>query len=182
MKKDQLTELRGTTELTELSMKADLTGRRQAGEARGRGGRIEGKYSQSVPKNSPHPDSVHSVVPRNSVKKQSGLSLKGDSAVLRVTRHLERRKRLARDSVPRIDSFFDFLTRHARVKSGSGYVPYHFRGREALLPIVRQLDAMLASGEPDASLALCGGAQFGKTVLMLNLLAYLVAVRFRNVG
>src|SRR5476649_1010871 len=26
------------------------------------------------------------------------------------------------------------------------------------------------------------GAQFGKTVLMLNLLAYLVAVRFRNVG
>ncbi|MEM1057927.1 MAG: hypothetical protein AAGK14_01655 [Verrucomicrobiota bacterium] len=35
---------------------------------------------------------------------------------------------------------------------------------------------------PDATLAICGGAQFGKTVLMLNLLAYLVAVRFRNLG
>ena len=60
--------------------------------------------------------------------------------------------------------------------------PYHFAGREALRPIVERLDAILASGETDASLAICGGAQFGKTVLMLNLLAYLVAVRFRNVG
>jgi hypothetical protein len=68
------------------------------------------------------------------------------------------------------------------VKSGSGYVPYHFAGREALRAIVGRLDRILASGEADASLAICGGAQFGKTVLMLNLLAYLVAVRFRNVG
>jgi hypothetical protein len=104
------------------------------------------------------------------------------SAILTVARKLDCRKKQVRDSVPRIDSFLDFLTHHARVKSGSGYVPYHFRGREALLPIVQQLDAMLSSGEPDASVALCGGAQFGKTVLMLNLLAYLVAVRFRNVG
>jgi len=102
------------------------------------------------------------------------------SAILRVARKLERRKTEA--APPRIDSFLDFLTHHARVKSGSGYMPYHFKGREALLPIVQQLDAMLGSGAADASLALCGGAQFGKTVLMLNLLAYLVAVRFRNVG
>jgi len=68
------------------------------------------------------------------------------------------------------------------VKTGAGYVPYHFAGREALRPIVERLDAILASGETDASLAICGGAQFGKTVLMLHLLAYLVAVRFRNVG
>jgi hypothetical protein len=102
------------------------------------------------------------------------------SAILRVARKLDRRKTEA--APPRIDSFLDFLTHHARVKSGSGYVPYHFKGREALLPIVQQLDALLSSGAPDASLALCGGAQFGKTVLMLNLLAYLVAVRFRNVG
>jgi hypothetical protein len=102
------------------------------------------------------------------------------TAILAVARKLDHRQ--ARAAIPIITSFLDFLTHHARVKSGSGYVSYHFRGREALLPIVQQLDAMLASGEPDASLALCGGAQFGKTVLMLNLLAYLVAVRFRNVG
>jgi hypothetical protein len=81
-----------------------------------------------------------------------------------------------------VTSFPDFLTRFARVKSGSGYVPYHFEGREALRPIVERLDAILDSGMTDASLAICGGAQFGKTVLMLNLLAYLVAVQFRNVG
>jgi hypothetical protein len=85
-------------------------------------------------------------------------------------------------SAPRIDSFLDFLLHHARVKSGAGYVPYHFAGREALRPIVERLDQILQSGECDCSLAICGGAQFGKTVLMLNLLAYLVAVRFRNVG
>ena len=76
----------------------------------------------------------------------------------------------------------DFLLRQARVKSGAGYEAYHFVGREALRAIVERLDAILASGETDCSLAICGGAQFGKTVLMLNLLAYLVAVRFRNVG
>jgi hypothetical protein len=102
------------------------------------------------------------------------------SAILAVAKKLARRKNRA--AIPPITSFLDFLTHHARVKSGSAYIPYHFRGREALLPIVQQLDALLASGQPDASLALCGGAQFGKTVLMLNLLAYLVAVRFRNVG
>jgi hypothetical protein len=99
---------------------------------------------------------------------------------MRVARKLERRR--AEKGPPCIDSFADFLAHHARVKSGSGYIPYHFAGREALRPIVERLDQILASGETDASLAICGGAQFGKTVLMLNLLAYLVAVRFRNVG
>jgi hypothetical protein len=105
---------------------------------------------------------------------------KKSSAILRVARKLERKR--AEKQPPRIDSFADFLAHHARVKSGAGYVPYHFAGREALRPIVERLDQILASGETDASLAICGGAQFGKTVLMLNLLAYLVAVRFRNVG
>jgi len=102
------------------------------------------------------------------------------SMVERMARKLERRT--AEKQGPRIDSFEDFLANHARVKNGAGYVPYHFAGREALKPIVERLDLILAAGEPDVSLALCGGAQFGKTVLMLNLLAYLVAVRFRNVG
>jgi hypothetical protein len=106
--------------------------------------------------------------------------VKNNSAILKVARRLERKQRESQP--PQIDSFVDFLAHHARVKSGSGYIPYHFSGREALRPIVGRLDQILASGEPDVSLALCGGAQFGKTVLMLNLLAYLVAVRFRNVG
>ncbi len=97
-----------------------------------------------------------------------------------MARKLERKR--AENQPPQIDSFADFLTHHAQVKSESGYVPYHFAGREALRPIVERLDQILSSGETDASLAICGGAQFGKTVLMLNLLAYLVAVRFRNVG
>jgi hypothetical protein len=103
-----------------------------------------------------------------------------NSAVARVARKLAKREKA--NQPPEIPSFADFLANHARVKSGPGYIPYHFRGREALAPIVERLDQIVASGEPDASLAICGGAQFGKTVLMLNLLAYLVAVRFRNVG
>ena len=101
-------------------------------------------------------------------------------SILRVVRKIEKKE--SENRPPRIDSFADFLLHHARVKSGPAYVPYHFHGREALEPIVAQLDSILESGLPDASLALCGGAQFGKTVLMLNLLAYLVAVKFRNVG
>ena len=102
------------------------------------------------------------------------------SAIERVARTLEKRERDRR--APRIESFMNFLLNHARVKSGAGYVPYHFEGREALIPIVERLDKILSQGEPDVSLAICGGAQFGKTVLLLNLLAYLVAVQFRNVG
>jgi hypothetical protein len=112
--------------------------------------------------------------------RRQGNPVEKRSAVLRVARKLERKR--SEKEPPRIDSFADFLAQHARVKSGPGYIPYHFAGREALRPIVERLDLILASGETDASLAICGGAQFGKTVLMLNLLAYLVAVRFRNVG
>jgi hypothetical protein len=101
-------------------------------------------------------------------------------AAERTDRRLNRARLSAQPPV--INSFSDFLLHHARVKSDSGYVPYHFAGREALRAIVDRLDQILSSGETDVSLAICGGAQFGKTVLMLNLLAYLVAVRFRNVG
>jgi len=115
------------------------------------------------------------------IKKQHPCSiLTKKTATSRVLRRLNRTRIQAQP--PRIDSFADFLAHHARVKSGPGYIPYHFAGREALQPIVERLDQILASGDTDVSLAICGGAQFGKTVLMLNLLAYLVAVRFRNVG
>ena len=119
---------------------------------------------------------------RREVKKDAALATpdRKDSAILQVARRLREKERAHR--APAMNSFEEFLTRHARVKSGSGYIPYHFTGREILQPIVERIDAILAKGEPDVSLAICGGAQFGKTVLLLNLLAYLVAVQFRNVG
>jgi hypothetical protein len=158
------------TGLTGLGTNADQTGQSipaPSAASRLRVQKPAGKSVEAVP-SVPCPNPVNLV---NPVK---------NSAILRVARKLERKR--AEKHPPRIDSFADFLTHHARVKSGSGYIPYHFTGREALRPIVERLDQILASGEPDASLAICGGAQFGKTVLMLNLLAYLVAVRFRNVG
>ena len=120
-------------------------------------------------------------LPEGTAARRAAATHSGKNSVVgRVARKLERKRR--ENQPPQIDSFADFLEHHAQVKSGSGYMPYHFAGREALRPIVERLDQILASGETDASLAICGGAQFGKTVLMLNLLAYLVAVRFRNVG
>jgi len=86
--------------------------------------------------------------------------------------------------LPLIASFKAMLEEHARVKAGSGYVPYHFVGRELLEFVIDLIDEILgsATGEPlkDATLAVCGGAQFGKTVLVLNLMAYLLGVRFMN--
>ena len=86
--------------------------------------------------------------------------------------------------LPPIASFKQMLECHARVKAGSGYVPYHFEGRELLEFVIDLIDEILgsATGEPlkDATLSVCGGAQFGKTVLVLNLMAYLLGVRFMN--
>ncbi len=106
----------------------------------------------SHPKSSRHPGPIRPINPV-------------PQATSRVYRCLNRSRVNARP--PQVNSFAEFLEQHARVKDGSGYIPYHFAGREALRPIVERLDQILASGETDAS---------------LNLLAYLVAVRFRNVG
>lgn len=88
---------------------------------------------------------------------------------------------------PRVSSFREFLARHARVRLGEGrFGPYTFAGREALRGIVDTIDEVLGSnsGRPlaDASIDICGGAQFGKTILALNLGAYLTGVLFRNWG
>src|SRR5471030_1392007 len=91
------------------------------------------------------------------VEKEAKGATAKPSVVMRVGKKLDRKRR--ESEAPRIDSFADFLAHHAQVKSGSGYVPYHFAGREALRPIVERIDHILASGEPDVSLALCGGAQ-----------------------
>ena len=92
---------------------------------------------------------------------------------------------------PRVASFLDFLRAHARVPIKSGpdtgsYRPYTFRGREALLEVVRTIDLVIGSttGTPlkDSTVVLAGGAQFGKTILELFLAAYLTSCRWLNVG
>ena len=89
--------------------------------------------------------------------------------------------------VPEVKSFHEFLTDHAKVKVGGGrYVPYSFEGRPVIEHIVDRIDGIMGShtGEPvaDASLAICGGAQWGKTILSLNFGAYATACRFLNWG
>lgn len=86
--------------------------------------------------------------------------------------------------LPEIHSFRQFLEEHAYVKAGSEYVRYSFDGREVLSFVVDLIDNILGShtGEviQDATLAVCGGAQFGKTILALHLKAYVTGVLFRN--
>jgi hypothetical protein len=99
--------------------------------------------------------------------------------------------RLATDSravsAPRVGSFKEFLLQHARVPIGGGqYGPYTFAGREALIEVVDDIDEALGrDGNPplkDSTIALAGGAQFGKTILEQNLAAYLTGCRFLNCG
>lgn len=104
--------------------------------------------------------------------------------------------------VPREISFFEFLHAHAKVRVGSGYVPYSTKGREPLRMVIGIIDFVLGNrvdylskdektslfgtASParrqlsDACVDVCGGAQFGKTVLGLHLKAYLAAVRGLN--
>ncbi len=90
-------------------------------------------------------------------------------------------------NAPRIRTLREFLITQARVKIMGGersgtYVPYSFEGRESLIEIVNLLDHVLGSttGEPlkDTTVALAGGAQFGKTTLENNIAAYCAACRF----
>lgn len=90
-------------------------------------------------------------------------------------------------NAPKVSSFREFLEKHAMVKTpGGAYVHYSLVGREALIPIVETFDLVLGShtGEPlaDAVIDVCGGAQFGKTILALNLGVYATACLFRNWG
>lgn len=90
-------------------------------------------------------------------------------------------------SAPTITSFMQFLTEEARVKTPGGeYIPYSLEGREALIPIIETFDLVLGShtGEPlpDSTIDICGGAQFGKTILALNFGAYVTAVLYYNWG
>lgn len=90
-------------------------------------------------------------------------------------------------NAPKVGSFREFLEEHAMVKTPGGeYIHYSLTGREALIPIVETFDLVLGShtGEvlPDSVIDICGGAQFGKTILALNFGMYLTACQFRNWG
>ncbi len=80
-------------------------------------------------------------------------------------------------------SFEEFLLNDARVPSGRGlHGNYSFEGREALLAVVRVVDKVISEKLADAEVSLAGGAQFGKTILELNLAAYVTSQQFRNFG
>jgi len=105
------------------------------------------------------------------------------SAIAKVSQGLDQKS----TDAPEVKSFRDFLENHARAKGPGGeYVPYSFKGREALIPIIETFDLVLGSHTgsplPDATVDICGGAQFGKTILALNFGAYLTACRFFNWG
>lgn len=119
-------------------------------------------------------------------------------------------EQLAQSARPAVDrpqrgSFEEFLVRDARVPVGGGeHGPYSFEGREAIRGIVRRIDAILGgrksevarqksevggqrsevTAEPlaDSLLGIAGGAQWGKTILELNLAAYLTSQRWLACG
>jgi hypothetical protein len=128
----------------------------------------------------------------------------GFSTFGRLTSHADAPK----VAVPVANSFREFLEKHARVKTPDGsYAAYTFAGREALEFVVGIIDRVLGSGSgihheaheeheaetakrgqvpalqiSDARLTARGSAQWGKTILELNLLAYLTGLQFRSVG
>jgi hypothetical protein len=78
-------------------------------------------------------------------------------------------------------SFKEFLLNDARVPDGKGErVSYSFEGREALIAIVELADRIIKEKLKDSTVSLAGGAQFGKTVMELNFLAYMTGQRFQN--
>lgn len=107
------------------------------------------------------------------------------SAVDRIDTAMRADKRAVQG--PDVKTFREFLEKCARVPIGAGdYGPYSFEGREALLEVVDTIDLVLGTttGQPlaDATIAIAGGAQFGKSILELNLGAYLTGVRFQAWG
>ncbi len=110
-------------------------------------------------------------------------------------------------AVPAGISFFQFMRDHAKVRIEQNgqpcFVRYSTAGRESLRWVIGLIDHVLgndtsyltgaeravlfgsaATGAcarlPDSVIDVCGGAQFGKTVLALHLKAYLCAVKGMN--
>lgn len=90
--------------------------------------------------------------------------------------------------MPRRESFREFLEMDAMVPGSTAsrdtrgtFQRFTFNGREALLGIVECIDRILSEGRKDATLALAGGAQYGKTVIQHAFMGYATGQMFRNV-
>jgi hypothetical protein len=82
---------------------------------------------------------------------------------------------------PKRKSFVEFLLNDAKVPGPGGvHERYSFQGREALREPVTTVDEILDRKLANAILAIAGGAQFGKTIFELNLMAYVTAQLFYN--
>ncbi len=101
-------------------------------------------------------------------------------------------------------SFYHWLHRFARVKVGNNFVPYTVDGRQPLFGVILAIDFVLGNDVSyappewqeaiiggvnhdtvrapiaDARIDVCGGAQFGKTILALLLKTYLGTVKWRG--
>lgn len=110
--------------------------------------------------------------------------LRGGSALSRLSDQLETGTRA---EGPKAKSLEEFLENHARVKlAGGEYGPYSFDGRKVLRHITERFDLILGSHTgkplPDSTFDICGGAQWGKTIYVLNLGMYLTSCLFYNWG
>lgn len=90
--------------------------------------------------------------------------------------------------MPRRESFREFLEFDAMVPGSTAsrdtrgtFQRFTFKGREALIGIVDCIDRILSEGRKDATLALAGGAQYGKTILQHSFMGYATGQMFRNV-
>lgn len=100
--------------------------------------------------------------------------------------HLDKRFKGSEEpavKIPDIATFDEFLVKFAKARSQRGnYVPYSTEGRPAIRLMIRWVDRIINGGIADATLSICGGAQWGKTVFAQNAYAYLLAKKFLNVG
>lgn len=126
------------------------------------------------------------------------MTQRGHSAIEMAAERLEESSRPP-VTTPRCD-LLGFLSDHARVRLRDGsYAPFSFDGRRPLVRIAELLDGIVRNTvhgqavEIDgvtfrpgqlkgATVAVCGGAQFGKTVLELNLGGYVTTIEFLNFG
>lgn len=104
-----------------------------------------------------------------------------NSALAELDRRFSKGRALA-VAVPDVDGFRDFMERVARVDIGGEYMPYSFEGRECIRFVCDLIDEVWDSGEEDVTIAACGGAQIGKTILLLHFLCWVTGVEFKNIG
>ncbi len=128
---------------------------------------------------------------RHSIESATGSAIAGAA---------DRIENAGRSPAPHVASFREFLEHHAKVRTSDGrYIPYSFKGREPLIFVAELISKIIRNtlhgetveidGESykpgalkNSTVSVCGGAQFGKTVLELNFGGYVTAIEFVNFG